>query len=85
MQPYTYFIIFQEKTSKKIRPKAPFPSWADSGLARLGRAASPPGPGPGIRRPRRPAPQASRPEPSDASDSREQARVEQNQPRPTPP
>ena len=34
MQPNTYFIIFRKNT-KEIRPKAPFPSWADSGLAHL--------------------------------------------------
>ena len=34
MQPKTYFIIFK-KNIKEIRPKVPFPSWADSGLVYL--------------------------------------------------
>ena len=39
MQPNTYFIIFR-KNIKEIRPKAPFLSWDDSGLAHLSESPS---------------------------------------------
>ena len=58
MQPYTYFIIFQEKNSKKNLPQSPFPDLGRFRPGPFGRSAShswaagpKPEPGLGNRRP----------------------------------